>query len=119
MKKREINIDEFTSKDIEDLKIENIDLRVQNNKLLNDNFLLASMNTNLKKEINEFKKAIEFLNVIFEIKVSETILPEEHHNCKYTISFKRDTNSEHGMFLYTNKVPEEIRKLMMQDGNND
>ena len=36
MKKREINIDEFTSKDIEDLKKENIDLRVQNNKLLNE-----------------------------------------------------------------------------------
>ena len=51
MKKREINIDEFTSKDIEDLKIENIELRVQNNKLLNDNFLLAAMNTNLKKEL--------------------------------------------------------------------
>ena len=48
MKKREINIDEFTSKDIEDLKKENIDLRVQNKKLLNDNFLLASLITNLK-----------------------------------------------------------------------
>lgn len=119
MKKREINIDEFTSKDIEDLKKENIDLRVQNNKLLNDNFLLASMNTNLNIEVMELKEAILLLNDWFEIQVVERKFPLECSVLKYEVSFKSKLDKSQGMFFLINKVPVAIRKLMMQDGNND
>ena len=119
MKKREINIDEFTSKDIEDLKKENIDLRVQNNKLLNDNFLLASMHTNLNIEVMELKEAILLLNDWFEMQVVERTFPLECSVLKYEVSFKSKLDKSQGMFFLINKVPVAIRKLMMQDGNND
>ena len=59
MKKKEIEIKEFYKNEtIEEINKENIELRVQNNKLLNDNFLLTAMNTNLKKEIADLKKEL-------------------------------------------------------------
>lgn len=58
MKKRKINIDEFTPKDIEELKVENIDLRVKCSKLLNDNFLLHSQNVQLEDKVKYLEEKL-------------------------------------------------------------